>query len=546
MLSTVNQHKSSMKTESVRSITLVSKAASRFSLRKIPEFVYSALPISIALSMGLVLVGCGAGNNPTTRTNPTPPPSSTVRTSYNLTIQSPVLLKNIKVTVSDTTSGAVIVQSTIQNSNEAVVEIPVAFLKTDNVLMITLSPIDSASKYFDPMTNGELGAIADFNQSLHSLVSMNSSDKITRVDPFSEIIYQRTLIRTGTLDISKPQINRLNTTQLNAATSEMTTSFGVVAGTPYSILFNSPTSIAAINVYNDVLVVNTQANNALLAIGQLALYAQNNPADPAPYLNFAARASLDLRDGDLDGMSIFGGDTAGTVRITNPILYTGIISDPNNDPDFTDTTSLIAINKNQRIQQGAVLKLATTTYFSTIDASLPLASRTSSSSLDYIQNYDYGIFAQSYVGTGFGSTPTEPSYRIGAGNFTRAFGLPTLTDSKQAIDASDGGGRSHDIMQLNGTYQSSNGCQLSVGYDGTIQLSQGTQTYQAIVSRKFSDRLIRLSGDHYLVNVTSADLTAPRFIQIRTIGAQVISADAGRSTNQVPTTLDTTELHCDF
>ncbi|HEY4713129.1 MAG TPA: hypothetical protein VIH30_02645, partial [Aquirhabdus sp.] len=77
-------------------------------------------------------------------------------------------------------------------------------------------------------------------------------------------------------------------------------------------------------------------------------------------------------------------------------------------------------------------------------------------------------------------------------------------------------------------------------------LSQGTQTYQAVVSRKFSDHLIRLAGDHYLLNVTSADLTTPRFIQIRTIGAQVISAEVGRSSQQVPITLDITELSCTF
>ena len=245
-------------------------------------------------------------------------------------------------------------------------------------------------------------------------------------------------------------------------------------------------------------------------------------------------------------MTIFGGDTAGTVQITNPILYTGITSVPNSDPDHTDVASLITVNKDQRKQHGVVLKQATIHYFDTINAALPVTARTDTASLDYVQNFDFGIFAAAYTTSGYGTTPTEPSYRIGAGNYTRAFGLPTGTDSKQAIDASDAPDRSNDIMQLNGTYQATNGCQLRIGYDGVVQLSQGTQTYQAIVSRKFSDRLIRLSGDHYLLNVTSADLTAPRFIQIRTIGAQIISADAGRSTNQVPITLDTTELSCTF
>ncbi len=554
MLSTVNQHKSKVTTESVRSITLVSKAASRFSIHKIPEHFYSKLALGIALSMGMALTGCGTGNSPTTRVDTTTPPSTTTRTTYNLTVQSPVLLSNVKMTVTDTATGAVLGQSIVQNGNSAVFAIPIAYLKLGNVLLMTLSPVDSSSKYFDPMLNNQLGALTKFDQSLHGLISLSISDKTTKVDPFSEIIYERALIRAGTVDLSKPSLNTLTTGHLTSATNEMTAALGTVATATFSVDFNSPAHIAAINLYTTtagVDYVNGQASSAMIALGQLALYAQNNPTDQTPYLDFASRTSLDLLDGDLDGMTIFGGDTAGSVQITNPILYSGVISVPNNDPNQTDIASLVAVNKNQRTQRGVALKQAALQYFSNINASLPLASRTDTASLDFIQNFDFGIFTQIYTHfeLGLGYVPTaaaEPTTRIGAGNYTRAFGLPNGIDSKQALDASDDSSRSNDIMQLNGKYLGSNGCQLSVGYDGLIQLSQGTQTYQAIVSRKFSDRLIRISGDHYLINVTSADLTAPRFIQIRTIGSQIISAEAGRSTEQVPLTLDTTELSCTF
>lgn len=540
MLSTVNQHKSSMKTESVRSITLVSKAASRFSLSNIPEFVYSALPISIALSMGLVLVGCGAGNNPTTRTQTPTPPSSTARTSYNLTVQSPVLLKNIKVTVTDTSTGAVIVQSVIQSGNEAVLEIPLAYLQTDHVIMITLSPIDNTSIYFDPLLNNALGAMTGFNQSLHGLITMNNKDKVAKVDPFSEIIYQRALIRSGTLDISKPNLNTLTTSQLTSANNEMTMAFGTDATKSFSVFFNNPTSIAAINLYDTVAgvaYVNGQASSTVSALGQMALYVQNNSTDSAPYLNFAARAGLDMRDGDLDGMTTVGGENINDVLITNPILYSGIVSEPNIDPD---NTNLVSINTQQRKQRGIALTQATKTYFDTINASVPQASRTDSASLDYISKFDFGA---------------EAGTRVGAGNYTLTFGLPTSfpTDGdgnkiKKALDASEASGRSHDIMQLNGTYLGSGGCQLNIGYDGTIQLNQGTLSFTTTVSRKFSDSLRQYptGSNQYILNAASADLTAPRFIQIKTIGAHVVSAEAGRSTEQFPITLSTTELHCDF
>ncbi|MBC7751092.1 MAG: hypothetical protein H7Z73_05155, partial [Candidatus Saccharibacteria bacterium] len=314
---------------------------------------------------------------------------------------------------------------------------------------------------------------------------------------------------------------------------------------------NNPTSIAGINLFSSNASnksVNDQSRLALIALAQLALFAQNNPATQTPYLDFATRGSLDLLDGDLDGMTIFGGDTTGTALISNPILYSGVTSIPNNDPDHRDLATFVSINADQRTQRGAALKQAATQYFNTLNAALPLSARTDTASLEFIQKFDYAIFTGRYI-NGFGydtSTPLIVTNRIGAGNYKIAFGLPTGIDSKQALDASDETNRSNDILQLNGTYQGTNGCQLNIGYDGTIQLSQGAQTYQAQVSRKFSDRLIRISGNQYLLNITSADLTAPRFIQIRTTGAQVISADAGRSAQQVPITLDTTELSCTF
>lgn len=545
MLSTVNQHKSKVKTVSVRSIILFNKAASRFSTHDITEYFHSKLAVSIALSMGLVLTGCGAGNNPTTRTDTATPPKSTVRTSYNLTVQSPVLLKNVRVTITDTETGNVLGQSIIQNGNESVIEIPITSIKANNVLLIALSPIDGSSQYFDPMLSGELGAMASFNHPLHALVSMSKADTKLKVDPFSEIIYERTLIRSGITSISQPNLKVITTTQLTSASNEMTTALGTNGNSTFSIFLNSPSSIAAINLYTTSAAIsslNAQASSTMIALGQLALYAENNPTAQTPYLEFATRASLDLLDGDLDGMTIFGGDAAGTVQITNPILYSGVTSTPNIDPDHTDLPSLITLNTSQRTKRGDALKIATIQYFNTLNSSLPLASRTDNATLNYIQNFDFSVFSVSYLGYG----STAYGSRSGAGNYTLAFGLPTGVDSKQALDASDATGRLNDIMQLNGTYQNSSGCKLSVGYDGTIQLSQGALTYQASVDRKYSDRLIRLSGNQYLMNVASADLTAPRFIQIRTIGAQIIRADAGRSTSQIPMTLDTTELSCTF
>ena len=553
MLSTLNQRKPSTTTESARSTTRKT-TKSGISTSMIPNF-NSVFAISIATCISITLTGCGGGNDPTTRTgNSSSSNTSTSTTAYNLTVQSPVLLHNVKVTVTDTATGTTISQTTINDGNTSVIAIPNTYLKAGNVILVTLAPIDSTSQYTDPMLNSELGATTTFNQPLHAFISMGTQNSTIKVDPFSEIAYQRTLVRSGTVDFSNPLISQVTATQVTNANAELVQSFGSVATTPYSAFFNSPTSIATLNMYTAATNSTIPAANypgiyAAIALGQLALYAQNNLSDTTPYLNFAARAALDMRDGDLDGMTTYGADTNGTVVIANPILYSGVTSQTNDDPDNTSIASLININANQRIQRGAALKQATTQFFNTINASLPVASRTDSASLSYIQNYDYGVYNQTYSSY---TSPTvnTPAGRIGAGNYTLAFGLPTGTNFKNALDANDATGRHNDIMQLNGIYKASNGCQLAVGYDGTITLSQGGQSYQAVVNRKFSDSLTRITGNQYLLNVTSADLTAPRFIQMyvtqTTSGIVITSADTGRSSQQTPTTLDTVDLSCTF
>jgi hypothetical protein len=548
MLSTLNQRKSSEATELTRSITRKT-TKSGISAYMIPNFK-TLLAVSIATCMSIPLTGCGGGNSATTRTGPTTPDTPPAPKVYSLTVQSPVLLHNVKLTVTDTTSGTIIDQTTISNGNTGVITVSSIYLKSGNVTMVTLSPIDSTSQYDDPMLNNKLGAPTAFNQPLHAFVTLGTLDTTIKVDPFSEIAYQRTLVRSGTVDLSKPLINQVTTTQLANANAELNQSFGAVATIPYSAFFNTPASVASLNMFvattnSTVPAINYPASYAAVALGQLALYAVNNLSDSTPYLNFAARAALDMRDGDLDGMTTFGADTNGTVVIANPILYSGVTSLTNDDPDNTNVTTLINVNANQRIQRGAALKQATLNYFNTINASLPLASRTDSTSLNYIQNFDYAVYNQTYS-IYISPTVNTPAGRGGAGNYTPAFGLLTGINFKNALDASDASDRSNSIIQLNGVYKATDGCQLVIAYDGTITLSQGNQSYQAIVNRKFSDSLTRITGNQYLLNVTSADLTAPRFVQIHTNGARITSADTGRSTQQTPTTLDSVDLSCNF
>jgi hypothetical protein len=343
--------------------------------------------------------------------------------------------------------------------------------------------------------------------------------------------------------------------QVNLANTEATYAFGTGTTAPYASNFDDAKDIAAPKIYSSVnsiggKTIDGTVQATYFALAQLALYAQNNTGDASPYLGFAMRAALDMRDGDLDGLTTFGADTAGTALISQPILYTGVVSPINSDPDHNDIVSLIAANTAQRTARGNVLKVAANVYFDNVNAALPVGSRMDTDTRTYLRTADYSVFNSpldtSGSITGTPTTNPQPTTRVGAGNYTVAFGLPTGVDLKTAIDASDLTQRTNDIVQLAGVYTNNAGCSLRIGYDGSFELAQGGMLYRAVVSREYSDSIVRISGTQYRINIITADKTAPAFIQIMTDGAHVLSAVEGRSTKFIPTTLDTVDLSCSF
>jgi len=494
----------------------------------------------------LMLSACGGGGDATTRTDtgPTPTPTGGPRTSYNVTVHSPVPLYNVKATITVAGTGVVVGSSVITNASDAVIAIPTSIIQSGVLVMITLSPVDSTSTYYDPMLNNGLGGTAPFNQTLHNFSTVYSTDVTLKVDPFSEIIYQRALVRSGTLNIAQADITRVTGLDISSASADISASFGVSSNNTFSTDFNTPAMVASNHVYlpnSGNQGVNSTVLYTIAALGQLALYAQNNTSDATPYLHFASRAAVDLLDGSLDGMTIYGGETAGTTKIASPILYTGGVAAPiNSDPNRNDLADQLNDNAAVRTAYGSALKKATLQYLNTINSALSASAQMDSQSMAYLQSYNYGTF----------TADPNPilTTRVGAGDYTPAFGLPTGVNQKTYLNANNsvGNGQLNDIAQLNGTYTNSAGCQLNVSYDGTIQLSQGGQSYVSAITQKLSDSLTRINGTQYLLNAASSDQTAPRFIQINTNGSSVVSATTGRSTQQIPITLDTTDLSCNF
>jgi hypothetical protein len=92
------------------------------------------------------------------------------------------------------------------------------------------------------------------------------------------------------------------------------------------------------------------------------------------------------------------------------------------------------------------------------------------------------------------------------------------------------------------------GCSLEIYPSGRILLTQGNNIYESTINREMGDTISRVNAttDRYLLNVVTPSDSLPSFIQVRTIGSQVVSATAGRSSELNPDVLQQIDATCTF
>ncbi|MFZ3192612.1 MAG: hypothetical protein WA154_05320 [Moraxellaceae bacterium] len=493
---------------------------------------YSASPVLLSVALaasGLLLTGCG-GNTPTTRTNSDDLVSTPSTATFTLTLQSPVQLTNVEARVIDTISGRVLYQGTISNTDKLLIDLRKADVPSQRLLYVELRPTAlNQSSYYDPILDGS----APFNAPLRALVQSNTNNRTVLIDPYSEIAFQRAQIRAGWLtnrtDLS--QLSLISMSTLNDANSEVSAVFAVRSNVALTQGLGSRADIQKLNINNNQY--NT-LNYFIFALGHIQYYVSQQGRQTSPYLNFSQKAAIDMLDGDLDGITLYGFGDQAHIFLNEPLVEPIVNTKPDrNQHALLAIDQFSARNAYNNEGVGESIKQLFNPLF-----------ESDSAEFSFINEYDYlnmTARAVSAVPKLFGL------HSPGAGNYTRAFGLPSNQLVKNYLNADDTGLVS-DIEQIAGTYQNSQNCRLEIRPNGRVILSQGTQRFEADIDRNFNDSMSRtsVSSQAYLLNITTPSDSTPSFLQIRTDGVTILSAQNGRSLLEMPDQLSQVDLSCEF
>lgn len=547
-----------------------------------------ALVIAL-LSAGL-LTACGGGGSTNRDAGPDDGGTTTPETTYKLTISSPVAFKNVNVRIINLANEEV-AKGTIADGNNLVLDIKSS--NTGKYLIAEISANGSSSSYFDPTLN----KFAPFNTTLHRVFGMLPQTTNASINPFTEIAYQRVLVRSGSMDQTKPDISNISLTDIVYAEDEIASVFRI--GISSEFQGNIP-EFSPITKQSDyaALVFKDQENppntkpqylNAFFALGHYLVQQKNNPADTTPYMTFAKRAAEDMRDGSLDGLTIVGDGTdtkSNSYTLNNPIIGPSPLNtDPalniikNFDPNKPNESNLGTLKGTQKAVREAYAQSQRNTL-------IPFMESLPSNDTLGLAAFKGFNFAEGYnsVEGGF-TTTTFAMHSFGAGNYKRAFGIepvilkkgetqlfrdidcvgtyytenreeaaitPKTSDCMIGLNA-DGQGPNkpyNTIEALVGKYTGTESCKLTVSFTGHLSLTKGGQTFNASINRDESDALIRTEANpavqSYLLNVASTNKDPVEFIQLKVVNQKVISAVAGTSTQKYPKVLDNQKLSCTF
>lgn len=547
-----------------------------------------ALVIAL-LSAGL-LTACGGGGSTNRDAGPDDGGTTTPETTHKLTISSPVAFKNVNVRVINLANEEV-AKGTIADGNSLVFDIKAS--NTSRILIAEVSANGNSSAYFDPTLN----KFAPFNTTLHRIFGMLPQVTNASINPFTEIAYQRILVRSGSLDQTKPDLTNIGVNDIGYAEDEIATTFRIGLSSEYQ---GSSPEFSLISKQSDyaALVFKDQENppntkiqyvNAFFALGHYLAQRNNNPADTTPYMTFAKRAAEDMRDGSLDGLTIIGDGTDSKINsytLSNPIIGPSPLNtDPalniikTYDPSKPNESNIGTIKGTQKAIREAYARSQNETLVPFMES----LSKNDDLGLKAFKGFN---FAEGYNSVEGGFTaPSFALHNFGAGNYKRAFGIEPVTLKKgetqlfRDVDCvgtyytetreeaaitpktsdcmiglnADGQGPTkpyNTIEALVGKYTGTESCKLTISFTGHLSLTKGGQTVNASINRDESDALIRTEPNpavqSYLLNVASKNKDPVEFIQLKVVNQKVISAVAGTSTQKYPKVLDNQKLSCTF
>lgn len=488
------------------------------------------------LILSAALVGCGgggssSGNSPSTPTPVDPTPEATT----DVTLKSPVEMRNIQLKVYDNTTNSVLLDTPIASLNSFNVKIPTAKLNRLYRVEITTQ---NSSQVFDPINS----TYQNFSGIYHAFITPNSvSGRTLSISPSSEAIYQRAVIRSGQLPQETIDPTRIEQLHVDLASQDV-----------YRSLLNAfkDADIPSLSPANPLTVLTllqystkkpSTYVDSYLSFGYLQHWSTFH-SGVTTYQELIKSLATDLKDGFLDGKKLHGDQTTFTPIFT---------SAPDNiDPVKNTLLDIAANQKATRDNFATNLKAAT----------LKLADTQNQSSLDQT---GYDLLQKKLYSGVIPAGNTTDFFRIdGAGDYRRAVGFSGITATcngsiypcKQgltSINLSDPKLPATDYLV--GHYEdTATGCQLNFRANGQIELIKGSQTYRSALSADSTDNLLQTdaASSSYLLNSSSAEPNNStqqyNFIQLSIKANKIVSAKAGLDSRKAPDNLQTPQLECSF
>lgn len=483
------------------------------------------------LLLSSTLVGCGSGESEAS--TPTETPTTPTPSSRTLNVKVPVEMRNISIKVYDNTDNTLILEQTANTTTNLALTLPQSVQK--RIYRVELATLPNALIY-NPLSGQYNNVSTSFNALIE--INLNSTNQTVFINPNSEAVYQRALIRSGYLPTdAKIDATGISSLHLKLASNDVNTAL-LSAFNSLDLPNLSPAYSLSSFSTQDVADFPALYTSVFFSFGYIQQWANTFPTNF--YTEFTKNLAIDLRDGQLDAKTLRGDKTA---------LKTLVSTAPENiDPAQNTLTKIAANQKTIRDQYGASLK----------ESTLQLAKNYQQ---DSINLPGYNLLEQKIYSLDPKVDSTD-SFRVsGAGDYRRAVGFvdTTATCNGSAYPCKQGltginliNVNLPSIEYLIGHYEDGNGCQLNIRANGVLELIKGSQTYRSTLDADSTDNLLQVdkTTHHYLLNSSSSQPTNAtfqyNFIQVQIKANQVISASAGLDNRKAPDQLQTTQLQCNF
>ncbi|USA48106.1 hypothetical protein NDN11_08350 [Acinetobacter sp. C26M] len=485
------------------------------------------------LLLSSALIGCGSGESKATKETTS---TVSVPKPKNFNIKASVEMRDILVRIYDNFDNTLIFEQAVSTTTDLNITLP-QILNRNHLYRIEL--VTTPNSFIYDFQSAQYQKVSMI---LRSLVEVNIANLTQNIyiNPSSEAIYQRALVRSGTLptDTNNNSTN-ITALQLKLATSDVNTAL-TDAFNQLDIPNLNPNSLFSVFSPSSVSLQSSLYTNTYLSFGFLQQWSNTYPNNS--FAEFTQNLAIDLRDGYLDAKKIRGDQSP----LTSLVKTT---------PDNIDPAknTFIDITTNQKVAKDA---FAT----SLKQATLQLADRYQQASINP-EGYAF-LKQKSYAGENPVINSNTIFRIIGAGDYRRAVGFSDTTETcngsiypcKQGITGINIVNASFpSIEYLIGNYKdSTNNCQLNIRADGWLELIKDGKIYSSKLDSDSTDNLLQVdkANFEYLLNSSSTEPNNSTlqysFVQLKIKANQVLSASAGLDSRKAPDQLQTTQVQCNF